>query len=62
MVALSHTVTVFARAALDDVAMGVSRFAVIGDGRRGRSRLVPLGRLGMNRGLSHLSGGLGEPL
>jgi hypothetical protein len=58
----SHIVTVFARAALDDVAMGVSRFMVIGDMLRGRRRPVSSGRLGMNRGLSLLSGGFDEPL
>jgi hypothetical protein len=58
----SYVVTVFACAALDDVAMGVSRFMVVGDVLRGRSRPVPLDRLGMNRGLSLLSGGLGELL
>jgi hypothetical protein len=52
----------FARAALDDVATGVLRFMVVGDVLRGRSRPVPSGRLGMNRGLSLLSGGLGKPL
>jgi hypothetical protein len=62
VVASSHAVTVFARAALDDVATGVSRFTVVGDGLRGRSRPVLPGRLGMNRGLSLLSGGLGELL
>jgi hypothetical protein len=58
----SHTVTVFARAALDDVATGVSRFMVVGDVLRGRRRPVSPGRLGMNRGFSLLSGGLNEPL
>jgi hypothetical protein len=58
----SHTVTVFARAALDDVATGVSRFMVVGDVLRDRRRPVSSGRLGMNRGLSLLSGGLDEPL
>jgi hypothetical protein len=52
----------FARAALDDVATGVSRFTVVSDLLRGRSRPVPSGRLRMNRGLSLLSGGLGKPL
>jgi hypothetical protein len=61
-VASSHTVTVLARAALDDVATGVSRFTVVSDGLRGRSHPNPLGRFGMNRGLSLLSRGLGEPL
>jgi hypothetical protein len=58
----SYTVTVFARAALDDVATGVSRFTVVGDVLRGRGRPVPLDMLGMNRGLSLLPRGLGEPL
>jgi hypothetical protein len=48
----SYTVTVFARAALDDVAMGVLRFVVVGDMLRGRSRPVPSSRFRMNRGLS----------
>jgi hypothetical protein len=55
----SYTVTVFAHAALDDVATGVS---VVGDLLRGRGRPIPLDMLEMNRGLSLLSGGLGEPL
>jgi hypothetical protein len=58
----SYTVTVFARAALNDVATGVSRFMVVDDVLRGRGRPVPLDMLGMNRGLSLLSGGLDEPL
>jgi hypothetical protein len=62
VVASSHAITVLARAALDGVATSVSRFAVVGDGLRGRSYPVSLGRLGMNRGLSLLSGGLDEPL
>jgi hypothetical protein len=62
VVASSHTVTVFARASLDDVATGVSMFAVVDDGLRGRSHPIPSGRFGMNRGLSLLSGGLDEPL
>jgi hypothetical protein len=62
VVASSHAVTVLACAALDDVATGVSRFAVIGGGLRGRSYPVSPGRLGMNRSLSLLSGGLDEPL
>jgi hypothetical protein len=52
----------FAHAALDDVATGVSRFMVVGDVLRGRRRPVLPSRLGMNRGLSLLSGGLDEPL
>jgi hypothetical protein len=62
VVASGHAVTVLARAALDDVATGVSRLAVVGDGLRGRSYLVSPGRLGMNRGLSLLTGGLDELL
>jgi hypothetical protein len=62
VVASSHAFTVLARAALDNVATGVSRFAVVGDGLRGRSYPVSPGRLGMNRGLSLLSRGLDEPL
>jgi hypothetical protein len=58
----SYTIAVFVRAALDDVATGVSRFTVVGDVLRDRGRPVPLGVLGMNRGLSLLSGGLGGPL
>jgi hypothetical protein len=58
----SYTVTVFARAALDDVATGVSRFTVVGNVLRGRSRPILSGMLGMNRGLSLLLGGLGKPL
>jgi hypothetical protein len=38
----------FARAALDDVATGVSRFTVVGDVLRDRGRPVLLGVLGMN--------------
>jgi hypothetical protein len=44
----SHTVIVFARAALDDVATGVSRFTVVGDVLKDRGRPIPLGVLGMN--------------
>jgi hypothetical protein len=62
VVASSHAVTVLACAALDDVATGVSRFAVVSGGLRGRSYLVSLGRLGMNRSFSLLSGGLDELL
>jgi hypothetical protein len=62
VVASSHTITVFVRSALDDVATGISRFTVVGDVLRDRGRLVPLGVLGMNRGLSLLSGGLGRLL
>jgi hypothetical protein len=62
MVTSSHTITVFARAALDDVATGVSGFVIIGNVLGDRCRPVSPGRLGMNRGLSLLSGGLDEPL
>jgi hypothetical protein len=62
VVALSHAVTVLACAALDDVAMGVSRFAIVGGGLRGRSYPVSPGRLGKNRSFSLLSGELDEPL
>jgi hypothetical protein len=62
VVASSHTVTVFACSALDDVASGVSRFTVVGDRLRDGGSPVPLGMLGMNRGLSLLSGGLGKLL
>jgi hypothetical protein len=45
---------------LGDVVTGVSRFVVVDDAFMDRGRLVPLGVLGMNRGLSLslLSGGL----
>jgi hypothetical protein len=39
---------VFARAALDDVATGVSKFTVVDGVLRGRGRPVSLGVLGMN--------------
>jgi hypothetical protein len=58
----SHTVTVFARAAFDDVATGVSRFMIVGNVLGDKRRPVSPGRLGMNRGLSLLSRGLDEPL
>jgi hypothetical protein len=58
MVASSCTVTVFAPSALDDVVTGISRFTVVDDVFMDRDRLVPLGVLRMNRGLSLLSGGL----
>jgi hypothetical protein len=48
----------FASLALDDVVTGISRFTVVDDALRDRGRLVPLGVLRMNRGLSLLSGGL----
>jgi hypothetical protein len=59
---LRHTVTVLARVALDDVATGISRFTVIVVGLRDRSHRGSLGRLGVDRGFSLLSGGLDEPL
>jgi hypothetical protein len=62
MVASSHAVTVLARAALDDVATSVSRLVVVAGKLRGRSYPVSPGRLGVNRGLSLLSGGLDDPL
>jgi hypothetical protein len=62
VVTSSHTVTVFARVALDDVAMGVSKFMVVGDALRDKGRPVLLGMFGMNRGLSLLLGGLGRLL
>jgi hypothetical protein len=52
VVASSSTVTVFAPPALDDVVTGISRFTVVDDAFMDRGRLVPLGVLGMNRGLS----------
>jgi hypothetical protein len=58
MVASSCTVTVFAPSVLDDVVTGISRFMIVDDAFIDRGRLVPLGMLGMNRGLSLLSGGL----
>jgi hypothetical protein len=61
-VASSYTVIVFARAAFDDVATGVSRFMIVGDALGDRRRPVSPGRLGMNRGLFLLLGGLNEPL
>jgi hypothetical protein len=62
VVASRHAVTVLARAALDDVATGVSRLVVIGGGLRGRSYPVSSGRLRVNRGFSLLSRGLDDPL
>jgi hypothetical protein len=62
VVASSCTVTVFAPLALDDVITGISRFTVVDDALTDRGRLVLLGVLGMNRGLSLLSGGLGRLL
>jgi hypothetical protein len=37
---------------LDDVVMGISRFTVVDDAFTDKGRLVPLGVLRMNRGLS----------
>jgi hypothetical protein len=58
MVASSCVITIFAPLALDDVVTGVSRFMVVDDAFTDRGCLVPLGMLGMNRGLSLLLGGL----
>jgi hypothetical protein len=58
----SHIVTVFARAALNDVATGASGFVIVGNVLGDRRRPVSPSRLGMNRGFSLLSGGLDEPL
>jgi hypothetical protein len=58
VVGSSCTVIVFAPPALNDVVTGISRFTVVDDAFTDRGRLVPLGVLGMNRGLSLLSGGL----
>jgi hypothetical protein len=62
VVASSCTVTVFVPPALDDVVTGISRFTVANDALTDRGRPVPLGVLGMNQGLSLLSGGLGRLL
>jgi hypothetical protein len=59
MVASSCTVTTLTPSVLVDVVTGISRFVVVDDAFTNRGRLVSLGgRLGMNRGLSLLSGGL----
>jgi hypothetical protein len=58
VVASSCTITILAPPALGDVVTGVSRFMVVDDVFTDRGRLVPLGVLGMNRGLSLLSRGL----
>jgi hypothetical protein len=59
VVALGCTVTTLTPPALVDVVTGISRFTVVDDALTDRGRLVPLGdMLGMNRGLSLLSGGL----
>jgi hypothetical protein len=52
----------FVPLALDDVVTGISRFTVVNDAFTDRGHLVPLGVLGMNRGLSLLLGGLGRLL
>jgi hypothetical protein len=44
----------FVPPALDDVVTGISRFTVVDDAFLDRGRLVSLGVLGMNRGLSLL--------
>jgi hypothetical protein len=62
VVASRHVVTVLARAALDEVATGVSRLVVVGGGLKGRSYPVSPSRLGVNRGFSLLSGGFDDPL
>jgi hypothetical protein len=48
----------FAPPVLDDVVTGISRFTVVDDVFTNRDHLVPLGVLGMNRGLSLLTRGL----
>jgi hypothetical protein len=48
----------FAPLALNDVVTGISRFTVVDDALTDKGRLVPLGMLEMNRGLSLLSRGL----
>jgi hypothetical protein len=59
VVASSCTVTTLTPSVLVDVVTGISRFTVVNDALTDRGRLVPLGgMLGMNRGLSLLSGGL----
>jgi hypothetical protein len=58
VVASSCTVTTLAPPTLGEVVTGISRFMVVDDAFTDRGRLVPLGMLGMNRGLSLLSGGL----
>jgi hypothetical protein len=58
VVASSYTVTMFAAPALDDVVTGISRLTVVDNAFTDRDLLVPLGALGMNRGLSFLMGGL----
>jgi hypothetical protein len=48
----------FAPPTLNDVVTDISRFMVVDDALMDRGRLVPLGVLGMNRGLFLLSRGL----
>jgi hypothetical protein len=48
----------FSPPTLNDVVTSISRFMVVNDVFTDRGRLVPLGVLGMNRGLSLLTGGL----
>jgi hypothetical protein len=48
----------FTPPALDVVLTGISRFTVVDDAFMDRGHLVPLDVLGMNRGLSLLTGGL----
>jgi hypothetical protein len=62
VVASSCTVTVFASLALDDVVTSISRFTVVDDVLTDRGHPIPLGVLGMNRGLPLLSRGLGRLL
>jgi hypothetical protein len=62
VVASSCTVTVFAPPTLDDVVTSILRFTVVDDAFMDRDCLVLLGVLGMNRGLSLLTGGLGRLL
>jgi hypothetical protein len=59
VVASSCTVTTLTPSAFVDVVTGISRFVGVDGALTDRGRLVPLGGgLGMNRGLSLLSGGL----
>jgi hypothetical protein len=59
VVASSCTVTTLTPPVFGDVVMGISRFSVVDDAFTNGGHLVPLGGvLGMNRGLSLLSGGL----
>jgi hypothetical protein len=58
VIASSRPVTTLAPPALGDVVTGVLRFMVVDDAFTDRGHLVPLGMLGMNQGLSLLSGGL----